>query len=113
VPKVVAKDCEDSYECPAVRMQLGRGHFDLCKKSTLEPREGNAEFEPLEDSGIHKEEGLVKVRTIISANGNAFLARHNLEICVKFLLEDMKLILGLAFFVFLYVFKGLHLGGLS
>jgi len=29
--KVVAKDSKGSHECPAVRMQLGRGHVNLGK----------------------------------------------------------------------------------
>jgi len=52
---MVAKDREGSHKGPAVGMKLGRGNVHLCDESALEPRKGEAEFEPLEDGGVHEE----------------------------------------------------------
>jgi len=41
---------------------------------TLDPREWKAKLEPLESSGVHEEERVFGVSTIIDAHGFAFLA---------------------------------------
>jgi len=76
--KMVAKDREGPHKGPAVGMQLGKGHVDHCKESTLEPREGKVEPEPLEDGVVHEEEGFFRIRMIVHTHRNAFPTRHNL-----------------------------------
>jgi len=56
---VVAEKGEGMHKGLAVRVQLGRGHVDFGQKSALEPRERKAKLVPLEDSGVHKEEGFL------------------------------------------------------
>ena len=75
---MVAKDREGPHKGPSVGLQLSRGYIDLCKESALEPRKGKADFEPLEDGGVHEEEGFFGVRTIVHTHGNAFPTRQNL-----------------------------------
>jgi len=76
--KMVAEDREGLQKGPTIGMQLGRGHVDLCKKSTLETREGKAESEPLEDGGVHEEERFFRIRTIVHTHRNAFPTRKSL-----------------------------------
>jgi len=71
---MVVKDREG----PIVRMQLGRGHVDLCKKSALELRKGKEELKSLEKGGVHEKERFFRIRAIVSTHGNAFPTRHNL-----------------------------------
>jgi len=75
---MVAKDREGQYKGTTVRMQLRRGHVDLCKKSALEPRKGEAEFESLENCGVHEKEGLVKICAIISTHRYTCPTRQNI-----------------------------------
>jgi len=55
VAEMIAQNAKGSYEGPAVGMQLGRGHVNLCKQRALEPRKWQAELDPLEDGGVNKE----------------------------------------------------------
>jgi len=40
---MVAEDCEGPHKGPTVRVQLGRGHIELCEENALEPQEGEVE----------------------------------------------------------------------
>jgi len=72
---MVTEDYEGSHKSPVVKVQLGRGHIDLCEESALEPREGKAESELLENGNVNEEERLVRIRAIINTYGDAFPAR--------------------------------------
>jgi len=76
VAEMVSKDREEPYKGPAIRMQMSKGHVDLCKKRALEPRKGEAESEPLENCGVHEKERLVRIRAIVSTHGNAYPTRQ-------------------------------------
>jgi len=76
--KMVAKDRKGPRKGPTVRVQLGRGHVDLGKEGALDPHKGKAELEPLEDGGVHEEEGFFGVCTIVSTHGKTFPTRQNL-----------------------------------
>ena len=54
--EVIAQNVEGPYKGPAVGMQLGRGHINLCEQRALEPRQWQAELDPLEDGVVHEEE---------------------------------------------------------
>ena len=70
---MIVENCEGPHKGPAVRVQLGRSHVDLCEESQFEPREGKAESRPLENGSVHKEERLVRIHPIISAYGDSLL----------------------------------------
>ena len=110
---MIAQNCEGPHKGPTVRMQLGRGHVDLCEESPFKTREGEAESESFEDVSVREKERLVRVRLIISAYRDSCLARKDLQVYVKFLPEDMKFVLGFPLFVRVNVLVGVQLGGLS
>jgi len=66
VSEMVAKDGKGPDEGPAVGMQLGRGNVNFSKERALEPREWQVKLDPLEDCGVHKEEGFFEACTIFS-----------------------------------------------
>ena len=59
--EVVAQDGKGPNEGPTVGMQLGRGHVNFGKECALEPCEWQAKLDPLEDCGVHEEEGFFEV----------------------------------------------------
>jgi len=62
---------------------------------------------------VHKKERFFKIRAIVSAHGNTLLTRQNLQVHVEFLPEGMELVVRIALFVRIDVFKGFHLGSLG
>jgi len=49
---MVAQNGKSPHEGPSIGVQLGRGHVYFSLKRPLEPRERQAEFDPLEDGGV-------------------------------------------------------------
>jgi len=78
----------------------------------LESRERKAKLEPLEDSGVYKEEGFLRAR-VVNTHGLTLPARQNLHVYVKFPLEYAELLARLAFLVLINVLKGVYLRSLS
>jgi len=96
---------------PAIGVQLDRGHVNLCKERKLEPREWQAELDPLEDGGVHEEEEFFGACAIVNEYGFTFLTRLDRHVCVVFPPEDAKFLIGLAFLIGFYVFDGANFGG--
>ena len=111
--EVVVQDSRRSNEGPTVGMQLGRGHVNFSEESALESREWQAELDPLEDCGVHEEEGLFRACVIVDSYGFAFPTRLDRHVCIMFPPKNSKLLIGLAFLIGLYIFVRGYFGSFS
>jgi len=83
--EVVAQNGKGLNEGLAVGMQLGRGHVNFGKERALEPREWKAKLDPLEDCGVHEEDGFFRVGAIIDAYRFTFPTRLDRHVRIVFL----------------------------
>jgi len=90
-------------------VQLGRGHDNLCEECALLPREWQPELDPLEDCGVHEEEGFFKAYSIIDTYGFAFRTRLDRHVRIVFPPKHMMLFISLTLLVCYYVFVGGYL----
>ena len=110
--EVIAQNAEGPYKEPAVGMQLGRGHVDLCEQRVLEPRKWQAKLDLLEDDRIHEEErGSSGVCVIVSAHKFTFLTRQNRYVHVLLPPEDMTLLISFTLLLRYDVLVGGIFGG--
>jgi len=84
VAKVAAKDREGPNEGPAVEMQLGRGHVELCEQLSFEVAERESLTDALEHRLVKEKERLPVIRTVINTERFASCVGANKDVCVMY-----------------------------
>ena len=106
VPKVITQDGECPHEGPAVGMQLGRGHVNLCQEGPLEACEWQVELNPFENGGVEEEEGLSVVDMIVSTYEFALCTGTNRDKCVALSPKDTPYAVRLFVLMLPYILVG-------